>query len=160
MMEEDLKPRIALARNHARKCITKYALSLPIPIEDILINHYEFTIMKLDFKPTVSAMVDLDSRYIGINENHHPNRQRFTLAHELGHFCLGHESRVFTEYAVEPGQNKSIFEVEANEFAAELLMPSAQLKKLYPSSGVEELLNTFQVSKEALFYQLMKHRLV
>jgi Zn-dependent peptidase ImmA (M78 family) len=50
----------------------------------------------------------------GMNE-----RDRFTLAHELGHLFLGHVDRHETLYR--RGANK--LEYEANEFAAELLMP-------------------------------------
>jgi hypothetical protein len=31
-------------------------------------------------------------RVIGINARHHRNRQRFTLAHEIAHLLLGHET--------------------------------------------------------------------
>ncbi|MXQ49610.1 ImmA/IrrE family metallo-endopeptidase [Streptococcus pneumoniae] len=46
-------------------------------------------------------------------------RDRFTLAHELGHLFLGHVDRHETLYR--RGANK--LEYEANEFAAEMLMP-------------------------------------
>lgn len=68
-----------------------------------------------------------------INKKHHSNRQRFTAAHELGHLILhcGHdnEEHVFVDKTVAYNRNKASSsgeikkEIEANQFAAELLMP-------------------------------------
>ena len=76
---------------------------------------------------------------IGINTNHHPNRQTFTIAHELGHFLL-HESETVHLDSKKDGYTlqlrnpdsatgESINEREANLFAAELLMPAKFLAK-------------------------------
>jgi Zn-dependent peptidase ImmA (M78 family) len=51
-------------------------------------------------------------------------RQRFTLAHELGHHRLGHESVVDPTLGTEASAGDPR-EVEANFFAAELLAPRA-----------------------------------
>lgn len=53
-------------------------------------------------------------------------RQRFTLAHELGHFRIGHDPHV-DRLADVRGQVRSQREVEANAFAAEFLIPRAGL---------------------------------
>ncbi len=73
---------------------------------------------------------------IGVNISHPKARQRFTIAHELGHLEL-HHLRAFhidrnfravsTGKADGAGQAGSESEVEANAFAAELLMPAALL---------------------------------
>jgi Zn-dependent peptidase ImmA (M78 family) len=69
--------------------------------------------------------------YIGINSLHHPNRQRFTVAHELGHFMLhrGMKVHVDKDFHVnwrddDSSRATSRDEIEANGFAAELLMPT------------------------------------
>lgn len=54
-------------------------------------------------------------------------RQRFTLAHELGHHRLGHESVVDATDAFSVW-NRDPREVEANTFASELLAPRAATK--------------------------------
>ena len=66
---------------------------------------------------------------IGVNSIHPRNRQRFTIAHECGHLMLHkaevhvdrrlhvHRRDVVSSMAVDPD------EIEANRFAAELLMP-------------------------------------
>ncbi|MBL9170653.1 MAG: ImmA/IrrE family metallo-endopeptidase [Verrucomicrobiales bacterium] len=66
---------------------------------------------------------------IGVNTLHHPNRQRFTIAHELGHYVLHQYDEVHVDRAVvrlrsgESSSGENPDEVEANRFAAELLMP-------------------------------------
>lgn len=76
---------------------------------------------------------------IGVNARHHPNRQTFTIAHELGHYLL-HESETvhldskkngYTLQLRNPASatGESINEREANLFAAELLMPAKFLAK-------------------------------
>jgi Zn-dependent peptidase ImmA (M78 family) len=69
---------------------------------------------------------------IGVNALHHVNRQRFTIAHELAHIVL-HRDELTSEVHVlnrdavtETGTDP--FEVEANAFASELLMPEAWIR--------------------------------
>ncbi len=67
---------------------------------------------------------------IAVNPAHHTNRQRFTIAHELGHYFL-HENlekhvdqiRVAWRDA-ESSKAVNWTEIQANRFAAELLMPT------------------------------------
>jgi hypothetical protein len=56
-------------------------------------------------------------------------RQRFTLAHELGHVRCGHAGAVAVDtYATLAGQTTDSREVQANAFAAELLAPAAGVR--------------------------------
>lgn len=66
---------------------------------------------------------------IGVNSLHHPNRQRFTIAHECGHLLL-HKGEVHIDRSFRINKRDSVSsqavdpdEIEANRFAAELLMP-------------------------------------
>jgi Zn-dependent peptidase ImmA (M78 family) len=63
-----------------------------------------------------------DCPLLFVNGNDAPTRQRFTLAHELGHFRMGH-STVIDEQAAISGHLRDPNEVCANAFAAEFLMP-------------------------------------
>jgi hypothetical protein len=55
-----------------------------------------------------------------------PNRRRFTIAHELGHFLLHRKN---PEYLASPGASGlPLVEAEAHAFAAALLMPAALLR--------------------------------
>ena len=73
---------------------------------------------------------------IGVNKAHAQVRQRFTIAHELGHLKLHEHKQVhvdrefrvrFRSGASSRGINRD--EMEANRFAAELLMPLEFLRQ-------------------------------
>lgn len=66
-------------------------------------------------------------RFVGINADHHPVKQRFTLAHELGHLHLGHQPRIERASDVFGSAPTDPQEVEANYFAAEFLAPRQAL---------------------------------
>lgn len=153
------KPRIGFARDVARKCHKNLSLSIPVPIEDVL-THYGFTVMALEeLDNSVSALVDIKEKYIGVNANHSKTRQRFTLSHELGHYLLGHAAGAFQDVASNSIKSTNPVEQEADEFAAELLVPSQVLKKM-PLSSIENLASHFFVSTEVLTIQLTKHRII
>ena len=85
-------------------------------------------------------------------------RQRFTLAHELGHHLLGH-TRYKNEYRdnfTEKPDN--LFDIEANLFAVEILMPSGAILRLAGSKGCRtenDLAVLFNVSIEAIHWKLI-----
>lgn len=79
-----------------------------------------------------------------------PFRQRFDIAHELGHLVL-HEGHV-------TGDRKT--ETEANRFASAFLLPRSTFLKAFPRrggrldwSGIRDLKLTFMVSKAAILYR-------
>ena len=80
-------------------------------------------------------------------------RVRFTLAHEIGHFVLGHaEHTIVTDFyrGISDGYSDSR-ERDANDFAAELLMPKIMFMQLWRSRiSVEELGVIFAVSTAAI----------
>ncbi|WP_321359575.1 ImmA/IrrE family metallo-endopeptidase [Pseudomonas extremaustralis] len=92
-------------------------------------------------------------------------RQRFTCAHELGHYIYRQEDDGEQYEYVElrgdhsrSGQNAE--EVYANQFAANLLMPSEAVRSLFreqPSRAVLAL--TFGVSDDAMRYRLKNLKL-
>lgn len=66
---------------------------------------------------------------IGVNSLHHRNRQRFTIAHELGHYFLhrdvgGFEDRALFRRELQFDRRES----EANSFASKLLMPETEFR--------------------------------
>lgn len=80
-------------------------------------------------------------------------RMRFTIAHELGHYVLGHgPSNRESGYDPNWGTN----EIAANDFAAELLMPEkyVRLYALEKCYSFQKLTEIFQVSKMALSIRL------
>lgn len=80
-----------------------------------------------------------------INKNEAITRQRFTLAHEIGHFFL-HAPKEVIYWDYPKFQNLQI-EREANIFAASLLIPDFILEK-YLNSSVEKISQIFFVSKK------------
>lgn len=106
---------------------------------------------------------------IGINTRHVPRRQRFTLAHEIGHWLLGHGDTVVDK---NPGVLRrdtvsssavDSDEIEANAFAAELLMPEEWIRSdagqtvLGPMDEdlVNELADKYDVSTQAMTFRLV-----
>lgn len=88
-----------------------------------------------------------------VNEEHHPNRRRYTIAHELGHFCLHrHLKQVFEDKIFFRGGESSKMEWQANDFASAILMPEEEFRGEVRSGKrkVEELAKVFQVSTLAL----------
>jgi Zn-dependent peptidase ImmA (M78 family) len=137
-------------------------------------------IVKQDADDSISGMLinegDGKGGIIGVNRAHHLNRQRFTIAHEIGHFLLQHYQGVHFDGAntglqINFRDNRSttgedIFEREANLFAAELLMPrkllEADLQRIkHPVSLIDtndktlkDLAKRYQVSVRAITFRL------
>lgn len=76
--------------------------------------------------------------FIAINADHNARRQRFTLAHELGHYQMGHQPRVdYVKNLHEGGNGGNPQEVEANYFAAEFLCPRNAANDWLDRNGVK-----------------------
>ncbi|MEW7849528.1 ImmA/IrrE family metallo-endopeptidase [Massilia aurea] len=93
---------------------------------------------------------------IEYNVSEPPVRQRFTVAHELGHFALGHEDAPRDTGNFQSSGDQR--ERQANRFAAELLMPSSLVTQYFQNgvaSSIEALANIFGVSKDAMGYRLI-----
>jgi Zn-dependent peptidase ImmA (M78 family) len=95
-----------------------------------------------------------------VNSNEWPVRRRFTLAHEYGHFRLGHEPMIDTERDLFDRSTER--EVEANAFAAEFLAPEVAVRTYAEARGVAEwdiaelvqLAFYFRISAESARYRL------
>jgi Zn-dependent peptidase ImmA (M78 family) len=128
------------ARTEARRLIRDFEIKAPpVPVERIA----RLLGVKIEYAPfddelSGMAFIKNGTPMIGVNSLHHPNRQRFTLAHELAHIQL-HRTALESAVHVDKGSlridQRSLrrdqisatgtdsTEVEANAFAAELLMP-------------------------------------
>lgn len=121
-----------------------------------------------------SGQYDSKKREIYINTTEPLQRQRFTIAHELGHCVLNHDG--ISDRLVDSNDYSfadSIKERAANRFATLLLMPTELLalaieqyqkeeqmtdQELENSSAdvlVEKLAEALNVSKQAMRYRLM-----
>ncbi|MDP8100697.1 ImmA/IrrE family metallo-endopeptidase [Phocoenobacter atlanticus] len=86
-------------------------------------------------------------------------RQRFTLAHELGHFVLRHGEHIDRTDSLYRNNNEyqDWREVEANIFAAELTMPRSALDFLIMKKNItriDDLAREFGMSERAMYYRL------
>lgn len=91
-----------------------------------------------------------------VNSNTVETRQRFTLAHELGHAVLHPVGRQYRDATFAPEGNRA--EIDANEFAASLLIPLWMLEPLVTSTrcSTAQLAALFKVSPGAMGIQLEK----
>ena len=101
---------------------------------------------------------------IGVNKRHHKNRQRFTIAHEIGHFLLHTGDKVHVDHGFEvrlrddeSSKGTDIDEKEANLFAAELLMPRAFVEKDLVETGAVDLSDEGVIKKLAEKYAVSPH---
>jgi len=101
---------------------------------------------------------------ISVNKNDHYYRQRFTMAHELGHFLIhAHllsdgvdDNRAYRSTPEGQFYNRNIDapqETEANRFAASILMPANFVKKHW-ENDISKIAKLFQVSKQAMEIRL------
>jgi Zn-dependent peptidase ImmA (M78 family) len=128
------------------------------------------------FEGEISGVLYKDQKnaIIGVSSLHHPNRQRFTLAHEIGHLVL-HELDVHVDkgFRMVLRDSKSAtatdpLEIEANRFAAELLMPSDMvrgdarrfLRDFEEDSELQALAKRYGVSTQALAFRLSNLRIL
>jgi len=113
--------------------------------------------------------VDRFKALIGVNKNHPPSRQRFTIAHELGHLLLHEGEPLHVDRGMKvnlrdgtSSQGTIIEEKEANLFAAELLMPAHFIRKdlqeklsLEIEVDIEYLAEKYKVSTQAMTFRLV-----
>lgn len=111
-----------------------------------------------------------NSAIIGINTHHSPARQRFTIAHEMGHLVLHQQRSVRVDHEFQlrlrsdlSSQGTNQEEMEANLFAAEILMPKSLIERdlgtietvdLLDSRAIEALSKKYGVSVQALLIRL------
>ncbi len=112
-------------------------------------------------------LVENGTAQIAINRSHHCHRQRFSAAHELGHYVLHTEGRdrlfVDTSYrrSAASSTGTDVIEIEANRFAAALLMPRFIVTRFagdMPLTDIDinHLAMKFLVSEQAMTLRLVR----
>jgi Zn-dependent peptidase ImmA (M78 family) len=161
----------------AQRVLHQFGYSTPVDVRGIA-NELGIEICERILDPGVSGTLVIahGQALIAVNCADAEVRQRFTIAHEIGHYLLhGKSDRVFIDSATVfhrdevASKGTRLQEIEANGFAAELLMPEDALKAEVRESGVhphleEELISQlacrFQVSQIALLIRLTKLGLI
>jgi Zn-dependent peptidase ImmA (M78 family) len=146
---------------------------LPVDVEAVA-AHLGAQIVLEHLDRSVSGMLyrDDDHVVIGVNSAHAERRRRFTVAHELGHLVL-HKGRPLVVDHVRVNFRDAtsstatdMEEIQANAFAAELLMPRGQVIAMARQAGkvdapgtdaavVRDLADGFEVSEQAMDYRLI-----
>lgn len=154
----------------ARAARRRFGLDATGPVGDIVVLCEQtagIPVLLDRFETDTVAGVLLRSRgegdFIAINADFHSVRQRFTLAHELGHVEMNHEGRVDLSRDV-GGPTQDPQEVEANYFAAEFLAPRGALREWLENEGLMETAGapetvarvalTFGVARSTACYRL------
>jgi len=139
--------------------------SIPVDIislalaEGLKISYFNPAQSKSNTLESVSGLLDKASKTVYINSTDSPERQRFTLAHELGHLIYNHDEDKFGLNYRDGSRERNSAEKQADDFAAEVLMPSPIVrKKLKEYSDarptIAEIASLFGVSKDAMRVKL------
>jgi Zn-dependent peptidase ImmA (M78 family) len=147
--------------------IKKHWNTAPVPVDRIAFE-LGVPVLRASLPDNISGAIQKDGEgyKIVVNRNHSLTRQRFTVAHEIGHYIyhrdlLGAGTGDTRAYRAEGTDfpNPKITplqERQANTFAANLLMPGHLIKQLQ-AEGVrtpEGLASRLQVSLEAMKIRL------
>jgi len=143
---------------------------VPVKVEQ-LPRRLEIEYRLVPFRNGISGMLErLKTGFrITVNELDPTTRRRFTVAHELGHYMLhGHMLRVgdgidddkaYRSTEIGLYHNKKIGpaqEIEANRFAANLLMPYDRVAEYWSREGatLESMASLFRVSQRSMEIRL------
>ena len=169
-------PRYELAKREAEALIAQHNVrKAPVPVE-ALAESLGAVVRREPFsgEQRLSGLIRRTRNggaVIGVNSLDAPVRQRFTIAHELGHFLLHDlDLHVDRDFPVRFRDHRSstaadIAEIEANQFAQHLLMPAKLLNndllKLDPfdvddDEQIEALARKYDVSVRAMSLRIAK----
>jgi Zn-dependent peptidase ImmA (M78 family) len=162
------------AEIHAAEVLRRHSIAtVPVPIEQIA-QAEGAQIVRQHFDGDQSGFVYQDGqlRIIGINSATSHRRQRFSIAHELGHMLMHQSDAILVDRVVQIHKRDRLsslavdpVEIEANAFAAAALMPAEHvlqhvqdmlnlLGSVPRERLVTDLAQTFDVSTEAMGYRL------
>jgi|HubBroStandDraft_1064217.scaffolds.fasta_scaffold00065_2 Zn-dependent peptidase ImmA (M78 family) len=156
-------PDYRLAESAAQKLLKESVITTPPVLPLQIAESYGVTVIFAKFAEKfskVSGFLDLGNNTIYVNGHDTPNRQTFTIAHELGHAQL--HSSLFQKYPQyyqvlmrgPIGSASNALEKEANCFAANLLVPSQLLEKFYKVATPRELSRLFIVSEDIIRWRI------
>lgn len=149
-------------------------MRIPVPVE-LIAHRLNLEVEAAPLGDDVSGVlvVGKNAGTIGYNSAQSPVRQRFTIAHEIGHYVLhAAESKdklfIDKQYTASYRRDSAsstggeIEEIQANSFAAALLMPEElirqELKTMHFDMGNEDALfqlaSKFEVSSQAMSIRL------
>lgn len=136
-----------------------------------LLKKLDIQLVEKDFDEDVSGLFVMngEQKIISVNKTENSNRQRFTIAHEIGHYILHSKNQpifidrmprvMYRNSVSSTGEN--LREREANAFAASLLMPKElveteiqNMENELVSEPIRYLSKKFIVSEQAIAIRL------
>lgn len=143
---------------------------IPVPVEKIARKRgisVKFEALSDDISGALIRKGEVAA--IAVNVNHSPVRRTFTLAHELGHYVLHQSDEVFLDKVImrrdaASSRGEDFKEIQANQFAASLLMPKVELGEAFDNectltqdqtATVLKLAKQFGVSTRAMELRLV-----
>lgn len=148
---------------------------VPVPVEKIA-RAQDAVVRYSALDDELSGMIFIQDGVpiIGVNALHHPNRQRFTIAHEIGHLVMHrhlltgevHVDKEFRMGVLNRDGNAALgtdlIEIEANRFAAALLAPRSYMEQALADKSfdidedapLDALSRKLRVSKQMLEYRI------
>ncbi len=175
-----MRVRWAYVKYQAEKLLSEHSVQNETGSVDVneICHKLGFIVTSKEIQSNVSgiAISDNSRKYVIVNPNESPERQRFTIAHELGHHIL-HEWRLLSIDSdpemlfrkMEQSSEYDPIEIEANSFAANLLMPEKDIthwfKHLKNKSHSDQevvavLAKIFLVSRKAMSYRMENLKLI
>jgi Zn-dependent peptidase ImmA (M78 family) len=176
-----MRVRRSLIRREVTRLLTSQGITKPpVPVERIA-RALDIEVCRTPAGANLSGFLahgDGVRPVIGVNQTEAPNRQRFTIAHELGHFVLHASEPIHVDERASvrvsrrsplSSTGEDIQEVEANTFAAELLMPKVFLEEdlangppvdLADDRRLKVLARRYEVSAAAMTYRLTNLQLI
>jgi transcriptional regulator with XRE-family HTH domain len=135
----------------------------PVDVEN-LASECGIKVLQWDFENVDGLILRLaNGPVIGVNREQAATRQRFTIAHELGHYMLEHADYFHVDFGGDLSPSATGEHPEynwrderaANDFAANLLMPASFVREAHRDHpDVRTLAALFKVSPAAMGFRL------
>lgn len=136
----------------------------PVPVQAVALD-LGIKVYVSGWQGPISGLIRTDPKLGGrsgfaiiVNNSHSDVRQRFTIAHEIGHYVYHRESigDGVTDDTLYRSRLGGAMETHANRFAAWLLMPwNLVVREIgRGADSVERLAEVFRVSKSAMSIRL------
>lgn len=149
------------------RLIDEFKDEIPVKV-GLLAQRLGLGVLRSTLQPGISGQIEPTDEFpagfvIKVNRHEAKHRQRFTIAHEIGHFML-HRDRIgdgIRDTILYRSKLSNQMEAEANRFAASLLMPFEQVRAKLNELGLQrdraasiELARVFEVSSDAMEIRL------
>jgi hypothetical protein len=148
-----------IRRQAARLLLSAGVARGPVPLRDVV------SALNLEVVQTAGEPFSCEAALEPVGDGHRivlrgassERRRRFTIAHEIGHFVL-HPHRVAPQRGGRGNAAWQAQEREADQFAAELLMPEDLVREAVLRYGLDadRLADSFDVSRQAMQARLKR----